>query len=54
MVNVHSLFLMRLLCLNLVDDEVVAVLLPLLYADNGVALPELLDVDDLLIPLELL
>ena len=37
-----------------VDDEVVAVLLALLYVDDGVALPELLDVDDLLVLLALL
>ena len=35
--------------LELVDDEVVAVLLALLCADDGVALPELLDVDDVLV-----
>ena len=33
--------------LELVDDEVVAVLLALLHVDDGVVLPELLDVDDL-------
>ena len=37
-----------------VDDEVVAVLLALLCVDDGVALPGLLDVDDLLVLLELL
>ena len=40
--------------LELVDDEVVAVLLVLLHADDGVVQPELLDVDDLPVLLELL
>ena len=35
-----------------VDDEVVVVLLALLYVDDRVALPELLDVDDLAVLLE--
>ena len=40
--------------LELVDDEVVAVLLVLLHVDDGVVLPELLDADDLPVVLELL
>ena len=35
-----------------VDDEVVAVLLALLYVDDGVALPELLDVENLAVLIE--
>ena len=53
MVSVHSLLLMMSLCEH-VEDEVVAVLLALLYVDDGVVLPELFDVDDLVVLLELL
>ena len=49
-----QLVLDEVVVLETVDDEVVAVLLALLYVDDGVALPELLDVDDLLVLLALL
>ena len=46
--------LVEVAVLELADDEVVAVLLVLLHADDGVVLPELLDADGLLVLPELL
>ena len=54
MVSVHSLFLMRLLCLNVLMMKLWLFYLYSCYADDGVVLPEPLDVDDLPVLLALL
>ena len=52
--DVHDDLLDEAVVLEPVDDDAAAVLLALLYVDDGVALPELLDFDDLLVLFELL